>query len=51
MMWFSVLLVLLSVYVLFLPAMCLDDFKLGLGSCVTTFWERAAHSVNILFSL
>ena len=51
MMWFSVLLILLSVYVLFSPSMCLDNFKLGLGSCVTIFWERAVHSVNLLFSL
>ena len=34
-----------------LPSMCLDDIKLGLGSCVVPFWERAANSVNSLFSL
>ena len=32
MMWFSVLHVLVSVSVLFLPSMCLDEFYLGFGS-------------------
>ena len=48
--WFSVLLVLVSVSVLFSPAMCLDDLRFGLGSWVATFWKRAAHSVNRMFS-
>ena len=47
-MWSSMLLVLMSVSLLFSPSMCLNDIKLGLGSCVATFWERAAHSVNRL---
>ena len=31
--------------------MRLDDIKLGLGSCVVPFWERADYSFNHLFSL
>ena len=27
------------------------EFKLGSGGCVSTFWERAAHSVNRMFSI
>ena len=42
---FSALFRLLYVYV------CLVGIKLGLGSCVLTFWERAAHSVNRVFFL
>ena len=34
----------------FSPSMCLDAIKLGLGSRVTTFWERAAHSAKRSFS-
>ena len=33
------------------PSACLDDIYLGLGSRVATFLERAAHSVNRIFSL
>ena len=37
-------------FVLFSHSLCLDDIKLGLGtcSCEATFWERAAHSNNRL---
>ena len=49
--WFSVLLVLVSVSVPFSPSVCLDDIKVGLGNSVATFWERAAHSVYRLLSL
>ena len=50
-MWFSVLLVLMSVSVWFVPSMCLDDIKLGLGSSVAIALERAPFSVNHMFSL
>ena len=41
-----------SFFVLFSPSMCLDDIKLGLGSFMATFWERATYAVNhILFVL
>ena len=43
--------VLVSVSVLFSHSVCLDDIELGLGSKVATFCERAAHSVNRMFSL
>ena len=43
--------VLVSVSVLFPPSVCLNDIYLGLGSRVATFWERAAHLVNRMFSL
>ena len=36
---------------LILPSTCQDDIKLGFGSYVATFWERATHSVNCSFSL
>ena len=45
------LLVLVSVSMLFLPSMCLDDIELGLGSYVATFREIAAPVVNRIFSL
>ena len=45
------LLVLMLDNVLFSPSMCLDDIQLGLGSCEASFWERAAHPVNHIFSL
>ena len=46
-MWLSLSVVLVSVSVLSVsPSMCLDDIQLGLGS----FWERATHSVNRVFS-
>ena len=32
-------------------SMYLHDIYLGLRSCVATFWERAANSVNRMFSL
>ena len=38
-----------SVSVLISPALCLGDNKLGLGSCVATFWEGAAHSVDHVY--
>ena len=52
-MWFSMflLLVLVSVSMLFLPSVCLDDIELSLGSYVATFREIAAHLVNRMFSL
>ena len=50
-MWFFMFLALVSVSVLFSPSMCLDYIWLGSGSCVATFWERAAYSVNRMFSL
>ena len=50
-MWLSVLLVLVSVSVLLSPSMCLDDIYLSIGSCVATFWKRAAHSVIHMFSV
>ena len=28
------------------PTMCLDDIKLGVGSCTATFYEKAPLSVN-----
>ena len=49
MLWFSVLLDLVSVSLLFSPSMCLDDFKLGLCNQVVPFWERAAYSINNMF--
>ena len=30
--------------------MCIDDVKLGLGRLVASTWERAAYSVNHIFS-
>ena len=44
-------LLMVSVSVLSSPSMCLSDIKVGLGSCVAIFWERAAHSVNRMMSL
>ena len=46
-----VLNVLVTVPVLVSPSMCLDDIQLGLGIRESTFWERAAYSVNRMFSL
>ena len=48
-MWLSMMCVLVPVYVLLSPSMRLDNVELGLGSCVATFKERAAHSVLKLF--
>ena len=48
-MWFSFLLVLKSVSVLFSHFMRLDIIKLCLGSRVATFLRRAAYLVNIRF--
>ena len=50
-MWFSMLLVLVSVAILFSSSICLDDIKLCLHSLVAIFWERAARFVNLMFSL
>ena len=33
------------------PYFCTDYFQFGLGCWVATFWERAAHSVDHMFSL
>ena len=44
-------LVLVPVTVLFHLLVCLDDIYLCLCSSVAAFWERAAHSVNRIFSL
>ena len=32
------------------PFVCLDDIYLSLGSRVATVWERAAQSINPVFS-
>ena len=46
-MWFFMLLVLVSFYILITPSVCPDDIKLlGVCSCVASFWESAAYSVN-----
>ena len=49
--WFSVFAFSVSVSVLFLSSVCLDDIQKGVGSCVATFLELAVHSVYRMFSL
>ena len=50
--WFSVLVVLVFVPLLFSHSVCLHEFHLRLGSYVAIFliWERAAHLLNRIFS-
>ena len=44
-------LIFLLLSALFPPSVCLDDILFALGRIVSTFWERAAHSVYHMFSL
>ena len=46
--WFTVLLVLVSFFVLFSPSMYFYDIG---SDCMVTLWERAAHSVYNMFSV
>ena len=48
-MWFAMLFWYQFLYCS--PSVCLDDISLDLGSLLASFWERAANSVNHMFSL